>query len=454
MTLTKEPDAAAWPVQPGSGQGRSHGTSAARPFDRWFRYPAGFASDYVALLLDRMNIDEGLVLDCFMGSGVTGTAAHARGLDFAGIEAHPLIAELATIKLRASVEPGTLRLVAAAVVAASNGPADISGAHTRTSIATPVSTDATTSFEALSSLVGSETELVRRSFPMSVLADLVRLRTTVKGLGSTPESLYLKWSLLATLRDVADVKVGWPYQRPAVARLPRHGDVMKRFLGRVEMMASDLESSPSVTPATHISIGDSSNPDVWSSIPAAQGCVTSPPYLNNFDYADATRLELYFWGEVRTWRQMCEKVRADMLTATTQQSSVGGKATATEKLRAEFGVPGAEVVRLTKDVRTARDDRGGRTKEYDQVVPAYFGAMGSILGNLHKALDAGSTALWLVGDSAPYGVYIDTPRLIGKFAEHVGFEYKEDVLLRRRGNRWSRPMAAELSERMIILRKP
>ncbi|MCF6158013.1 MAG: hypothetical protein E3K32_05445 [wastewater metagenome] len=26
--------------------------------------------------------------------------------------------------------------------------------------------------------------------------------------------------------------------------------------------------------------------------------VTSPPYPNNYDYADATRLEMTFWGEI------------------------------------------------------------------------------------------------------------------------------------------------------------
>ena len=44
--------------------------------------------------------------------------------------------------------------------------------------------------------------------------------------------------------------------------------------------------------------GDSRVPEAWESIApgTAKGCVSSPPYLNNFDYADATRLELYFWA--------------------------------------------------------------------------------------------------------------------------------------------------------------
>ena len=74
LLLNRQADPA-WPTEPGSGRGRSHGTSSREAFDRWFRYPAGFASDYVELLLDRLALTEGTVIDCFAGSGVTGTAA-------------------------------------------------------------------------------------------------------------------------------------------------------------------------------------------------------------------------------------------------------------------------------------------------------------------------------------------------------------------------------------------
>jgi len=37
-------------------------------------------------------------------------------------------------------------------------------------------------------------------------------------------------------------------------------------------------------------------PDGWATL-----VVTSPPYANNYDYADATRLEMTFMGEIRGW---------------------------------------------------------------------------------------------------------------------------------------------------------
>ncbi|PFG16048.1 DNA methylase [Propionicimonas paludicola] len=423
-----------WPPEPASGRGRSHGTSGVEPFDRWFRYPAGFASDYAALLLDNLGLTSGTVVDCFAGSGVTGTAARSRGLNFVGIEAHPLVAELATLKLSPIATSGEVRELSQKVVASAHQP--LSGA-------TPDLED--------------EPDLVRRCFSPSVLDQLVRLRHLVRAHADTPASSYLKWALLGVLRDVADVKVGWPYQRPGVTRRAPYADPIARFTARAEIMASDLESIADSETHAEVLIGDARDGGVWSRIPEpAAACVASPPYLNNFDYADATRLELYFWGEVTTWGGMCREVRADMLTATTQQSSVGEKAAALDWLRNHTTETGERILSLVGLVEEAQAARGNRAKEYDRVVPAYFAAMASVLGHLHDHVEPGGAVLWLVGDSAPYGVHVDTPALVGGLAQDAGFDFAEDVRLRIRGNRW--PSNAdrhqvELSERLIVLRR-
>ena len=226
MLLSNLQAAPAWPNEPGSGRGRSHGTSSRKPFDRWFRYPAGFASDYVELLLDRLELTEGTVIDCFAGSGVTGTAARARGLSFVGIEAHPFVAELARLKLTPTATAAQIRTLAREVATLAR----------RSEPSAPVPVD-------------SEPDLIRRSFADDTLKTLLVLRLLIRERLQDPAALYLKWALLATLRDVADVKVGWPYQRPGIARKPRHSDPIARFDARVQAMANDIES---VTECQHL----------------------------------------------------------------------------------------------------------------------------------------------------------------------------------------------------------
>jgi hypothetical protein len=428
--------AGTWPPEPGSGRGRRHGTSSTQPFDRWFRYPAGFASDYAGLLLDRIGVDEGLVVDCFAGSGVTGTAALAHGLEFFGIEAHPLIAELARLKVTVACSALSLRTLTAEVVR------DVTE-HI-----------ATLGMDAVSMIAG-EVELVQRSFEPDVLLQLVLLRHAIASRNRQAAAPYAKWALLATLRDVATVKVGWPYQRPGQRRTPPYRSPLDRFSTRAGWIADDLDGATQL-PAANVVCGDARNLGSWAALDPgkAQASVSSPPYLNNFDYADATRLELYFLGEVRSWSQMCSTARVNMLTATTQQSSVPERTAAAEQLN-EMGSAGQEVLALTESLSVRRRDRA-RGKEYDQVAPAYFVGIVDVLSRLAVVLEPGATCVWLIGDSAPYGVYVDTPRLIGELASRVGFEVGADVILRHRGNRWptaSGRHTVSLTERLLVFHR-
>ncbi|MFF7155349.1 DNA methyltransferase [Streptomyces sp. NPDC008139] len=423
------------PTEPGSGRGRSHGTSNSKAFDRWFRYPAGFASDYVSTLLETLSLSSGsLIVDPFAGSAVTGTAARRAGHSFSGIETHPLIAELANLKLQvppSSPESFAVMIGELAKTAEQLAPSAAAGLET-------------------------EADLTQRCFQPDVLARLVSLRDLIRAGQADEWGVYAKWALLGTLRDVASARVGWPYQRPGTQRQPRFTDPLGRFVQRATWMAEDLQNVRANGPGLYASVtrGDSRDPEAWGNVEGAHGCVASPPYLNNFDYADATRLELYFWGEVTSWAQMCSAVRSGMITATTQQSSVAAAREASSKL-ARFGNAGTAVEELTAQLAAQRNERN-RGKEYDRVIPDYFAAMAQILENLAKSMLPGASAVWLVGDSAPYGVYVDTPGLIGQIAEYVGFSMEKDVVLRRRGQRWASNQTrhdVELSERLILLRR-
>jgi hypothetical protein len=420
-----------WQVEPASGRGRSHGTSTKVAFDRWFRYPAGFASDYAELLIKRLEVQEGLVMDPFAGSGVTGTAARGAGLGFFGVETHPLVAELARLKLNPRATSEELRELGIALAKQAG--------------------------KATKSRTPHVPDLVAASFEDSVLRSLLRLRDAIKDQASAPAGALAKWALLATLRDVASVKVGWPYQRPGISRRAPHSDPIERFKTRIGWMAEDIESLPTDltrSPATLVQ-GDSRDPDNWTGV-LGTASVSSPPYLNNFDYADATRLELYFWGDIDSWSAMTRTVRSGMLTATTQQSSRGEEKEALAVVD-RFNEPvRTELLGLHTSIGKAISDRAKRSKEYDRVLPAYFAAMSTILENVFNHSAPGAKNAWLIGDSAPYGIYVDTPALIQKLAIAVGFSPEADVKLRERGARWSSANrhSHRLSERLIVFRKP
>jgi hypothetical protein len=67
------------------------------------------------------------------------------------------------------------------------------------------------------------------------------------------------------------------------------------------MMASDMRTcGPMTGPPAFLASSDARTcdgiPDQWANL-----IITSPPYANNYDYADATRLEMCFWREIDGW---------------------------------------------------------------------------------------------------------------------------------------------------------
>lgn len=230
------------------GIGSVYGTSRDLAFDRWFRYPAGFSPDALALASAAVN-GSGRIVDPFFGSGAT--AVGLAGRPVVGIETHPLIADLAIAKLaRAPGSPDELRHAAAALVE------------------TALVADPT-----------QEHHLVQSCFDADILAQLGGLRDALARNERNPWRRYLRWALLGTLRDVASVKVGWPYQRPALGREAPYRDATGRMLTRVAMIAEDL-GAPNPKPTGRVVRGDARSATVWRRAAAEErfaGCVTSPP---------------------------------------------------------------------------------------------------------------------------------------------------------------------------------
>lgn len=411
------------------GIGATYGTSRERAFDRWFRYPAGFSPEALNFAATAIGPRAQLIVDPFLGSAAA--ASGLAGRNVVGIEAHPLIADLAATKL--AVPPGPSDLLRGAAA---------------------MTVEAVTRSTGLD--ISSEHSLVQRCFEPAVLERLVALRHAIAKPKRSPWRRYLRWALLGTLRDVASVKVGWPYQRPGVDRSAPYTDPVARFLIRAEMIARDLEPD-AARPRGRVVRGDSRSARSWTRAAANQrfdACVTSPPYLNNFDYADATRLELYFMKTVSSWEEMCLQVRSGMLVATTQQSARRTARRSVVRLQRYKSIAG-EVEKLTGrlGVERARRPRG---KEYDQVLPVYFADLARVLAHLYTHTRKGGIAAWVIGDSAPYGVYVDTPRIVSALAGDIGFKHVDDVTVRSRGLRWrtngSRHQVP-LSERLITLER-
>ena len=178
--------------------------------------------------------------------------------------------------------------------------------------------------------------------------------------------------------------------------------------------------------------------------------------MNNFDYADRTRLELYFWGEAQTWGDISQKIRTKLMTsATTQIVRSDPKYEIANNLWEECPQVASFVQTAVTELSQRRKTKGGK-KSYDLMVAGYFNDIHQIIKDVYRVLKPGTKALFVLGDSAPYGVHIPTDELIGEIALGVGFGKYEIEVLRTRGGKWkANPQRhnVQLRESIVILNK-
>jgi hypothetical protein len=76
-----------------------------------------------------------------------------------------------------------------------------------------------------------------------------------------------------------------------------------------------------------------------------------------------------------------------------------------------------------------------------------------VLIEMRRVLKKGSKAYLILGDSAPYGVYIPTTQYLGEIAQSVGFGDYQIYKIRERGHKWKIKTRhnVELSENLLVL---
>ena len=418
--------------------------SLRAPVHRWFTYPAGFSYKAVEHSIERFNIVRGnTIYDPFMGSGTTNLVAKTLGINSVGTEAHPFVHRIARAKLNWDINEKAIREFSNLV-------------DSRLAI----------NSKALQKkkLTSEFPELILKCYGEKNLYDLWALRELVKenlGAGGNKEFFFVV--ITAMLRSVSVAATGWPYIAPKKKKTTSvDKDVLTEFLALANQMLGDIQSikiwsNERHEGSTHLLInGDSRSTRGFISDNSVDHVFTSPPYLNNFDYADRTRLELYFWGEAKSWGEISDKIRTQLMTsATTQINRSDSRYIILDDFKKECPLITEFIEESVSQLMNIRKTKGGK-KSYDLMVAGYFNDMYHIVKDVSRVLRSGSKALFVLGDSAPYGVHIPTDKLIGDIGISVGFDSYELDILRTRGDKWkANPQrhTVPLRESIVILSK-
>lgn len=412
------------------------------PVYRWFTYPAGFSFKAVEYSLKSEGLGKGnFVYDPFMGSGTTNLAAKTMGINSYGVEAHPFVFPITKCKMNWDIDESLILNYLQEIKGITSGLSE-------------------TEKQKIEIISQEFPELVLKCFLPSTLYELLLIRNYVRTIENYDARLFLSAGLICCLRTVSIAATGWPYIAPnkiKITSLSKRG--VDTYINFVKQMMDDVRKIKFLSHdnSEHkIFLGDSRNTRGIIDDSSVDHIFTSPPYLNNFDYADRTRLEMYFMGEAKSWSDICDSVRTKLITSATTQISRSDPKYA---FLDEFVKCCPEEHSFLRDsvdsLSQIRKTKGGK-KNYDLLVVGYFNDMFQTLKENFRVLKPGSTAKYILGDSAPYGVHIPTDELIGQIGCHVGFKGFKIDLLRARGEKWkSNPQrhGVQLRETIVTLTK-
>jgi DNA modification methylase len=409
--------------------------SKSAPIHRWFQYPAGFSYKAVEAVLKYYGISRAQkVYDPFSGSGTTNVVCKNKGIESFGVEAHPFVVKIAQTKVKWDYDYSDLNDEVLKFVN------EISG---------PNNQYYNIDLEILP-------KLVHDCYSKTNLQKLISIRDLIEKTVKREYRDLFDIALISTLRQASGAATGWPYIAPKKKIVESDGIVT--FIKQLNMCLDDLKKTPlgSRSIKSEIIEGDcrkTNLPEEYFDF-----VFTSPPYLNNFDYADRTRLEAYFMGYAGSWGEISDKIRTKLImSATTQVARLkfNVEDIISQNLKDINNRMAEEIQLKVSQLEKVRNQKGGK-KSYDIMVGQYFNDITDSLVDTYRIMKQGTKYLLILGDSAPYGVHIPTETYIGEIGLGVGFKHYHIKELRTRGDKWKgNPQRHHipLRESILILEK-
>lgn len=380
------------------------------PVHRWFRYSAGFSAEWVSQVTRQFKTSsDPVVFDPFAGSGTTLVAAECEGVQSWGIDPHPFVGRVARAKLGWHSDPDSYM----AKVRELRGIA-----------------------KQLAPAVKGYPPLIYKCYQEETLADLDCLRQAYEMVKDESMESELAWlTLVAILRPTSHAGTAqWQYILPKKKKLAPQ-DAFSAFDAYSRMIYHDLNYGQSVVGPRAVFTGVDARtcdgvPDDFATL-----VITSPPYPNNYDYADATRFEMSFMRELAGWGDLQDKVRRHLLRSCSQHVPER-----TVNLEEVLAAPELDAIcpalrSICSELAEVRMTKGGK-KTYHLMIACYFRDLANVWIALRRVCAQGASVCFVIGDSAPYGVYVPVIPWLGDLALAAGFKSYRFERTRERNTKW------------------
>ncbi|MHC5718365.1 MAG: hypothetical protein ACYTX0_41370, partial [Nostoc sp.] len=258
-------------------------TTSQHPFHRWFNFIAGFSPEFVHACCAEIDGEvDAILLDPFAGCATAPLVASQRGLRAIGFDAHPVFARIGRAKLASHLFLQELDWIEKAIKEGLENPKPLS----LLASAPLIFLSKLLPEDSLKMLIGARESLKKNNLFESDLAFLVLSKIVELCSHSQTDGIYKA--------PTSRKKALSPFE--ACNKV-------------TEMIRTDLNSHSVFNYHQQASIIFNSS-EAMSEVEdeSISIVVTSPPYLNNFDYAEMTRMLLYFWEIATSWADITDKV--------------------------------------------------------------------------------------------------------------------------------------------------
>ena len=392
------------------------------PRHRWYFYKEGFSPNLVEHAIEISEIGKNdIILDPFNGSGTTTLTATLKGFKSIGIEVNPFTSYLSSAKLKNAnlkkFKKNKDELLSGAEKGAKSNLLGFSSFSKSEGIDKWLFND-----EILNSFQGGWNYTSKiSSYNLRKLFRLSLIIAAMKNCNATRDGKCLRY------------RVSWKdYNFDKQSFLESLSD-------KLDQMIEDIEQYPIPPNATIINADSREALNGKEQVEKFSLCITSPPYLNTFDYTDIYRPEL-FLGKFVNSRQELYNLRLH-----TVRSHVQAKWKL--PILNEFGLMYNKAMSQIKE-----NQEDLMHKNIPTMIQAYFEDMYHFF-KLLKSRAKKNASLWMVVSNSAYaGVEVPVDLILGDIGSKAGWYLKEIGVLRylkKRKTKYSSNIT-QLRETVII----
>ena len=406
-------------------QGVSNATDTLNlPRHRWYYYKEGFSPNLVEKAIDSCRLQKSdLIIDPFNGSGTTTLTASLLGYKSIGIEVNPFTAFLASSKVKNiniySYEEGIKQVFNGIDKGAESNLKNFSTFSKNEKNEKWLFND-----EILDSFAGgwNVSKKIRQE-DLKQIIQLALIIAAMKNCNATRDGKCLRY------------RTGWEKHNY------NKDSFLTSFKTTTSMIKEDLIQYPILSTAC-IYIADVRKILQIKEFGKFKLCVTSPPYLNTFDYTDIYRPELFLGQFVKSMKELYE------LRLKTVRSHIQAKWVA--PTISDFGYIYKNCMEYLYNHKKEL-----MHKRIPIMIQAYFEDMLNILKLLYNNAEKDAQLWFVVSNSAYADKEIPVDLIIADISKFAGWNLKEIGVLRniKRRKTIHSPNVTYLRESVIIMQK-